>query len=351
MSDNDSNALAEEIARGLAHNVNNVLASIIGNISVARASLPPDDPIRNRLDAAERASFKLQELTERLQLYARRIEPKLEPVSVDELVSDALTQVDLMVQRDVEPGLTVSADASLLGRALQELLDNARDAGSGAVSISARLDGSTAEITITDGGHGIPSDVAATMFSPFTTTRSRGRGLGLPIVAAMVRIHSGEISHESPAGGGAEFCLRIPGAKEVIHEVADADSRVLVVDDEKALREVLGDMLRLLGHDVTIARDGEEALEQFSRAQLDGRPFTFVVLDLMIPGGAGGADILARMREDVPGLQAIVSSGYWAEATAQLSPGGFQAALIKPFTLSDVEAAVEQVLDSDSDRQ
>lgn len=346
MAEDDSNALAEELARGLAHNVNNVLASIIGNISVARASLPPEDPIRNRLDAAERASFKLQELTERLQLYARRIEPMLEPVSVERLVSDVLARSESTVTCDITPGLTIRADAALLTRALLELLDNAREAGSPTVSIEAHADGSTAKITITDHGHGIAPDVAEGMFSPFSTTRSRGRGLGLPIVAAMAHIHGGEVQYKAPATGGAQFCLRIPRTTTAIPEAAVTGHRVLLVDDEQALREVLGEMLSLLGHDVTIACDGEEALEQFQRAQLEERPFTLVVLDLMIPGGAGGADILARMRADASRFQAIVSSGYWAEATAQLGRDGFQAVLIKPFTLSDVEAAVEQALDS-----
>jgi len=348
MAEHDSNALAEELARGLAHNVNNVLASIIGNISVARASLPPEGPIRNRLDAAERASFKLQELTERLQLYARRIEPKLESLSVERLIADALTRREVVATCDITPGLTIHADAVLLPRALQELLDNAWEAGSHTISIAAHPDGSMASIAITDHGHGIAPDVAETMFTPFFTTRSRGRGLGLPIVASMASIHGGEVRYQVPEGGGARFCLQIPQASAVAQEEAATGQRVLLVDDEPALREVLGEMLSMLGHDVTIACNGEEALEQFRQAQREGRPFTLVVLDLMLPGGAGGADILAWMREDSPHFQAIVSSGYWAEATAQLGRDGFQAVLIKPFTLSDVEAAVEQALDSAS---
>ncbi|MFT5679566.1 MAG: CheY-like chemotaxis protein [Myxococcota bacterium] len=344
MPDEKSNALAEEIARGLAHNVNNVLASIIGNISVARASLPSGDPIRSRLDAAERASFRLQDLTERLQLYARRIEPILEPVAVERIISEAVSRVGVDVVRDVESGLTVACDAPLMIRAVQELLENAREAGGVSVSITARRIGDDAEIAVVDRGHGLEPEFVKTMFDPFTTTRARGRGLGLPIVAAMMRIHNGEVNYSAVSGGGSKFRLWVPSVSLEPQEAAGAGARVLVVDDEEALRDVLGDMLRLLGHEVTIAGDGSEALEHFKRARLNDRPFTLVVLDLMIPGGLGGADILSQMRADIPDLKAIVSSGYWAEATGLLGAKGFQAALIKPFTMSDVKSVVEQVL-------
>ncbi len=344
MADQSDQLLVEDIARGLAHNINNVLASIIGNISVARASLPTDDPVRGRLDAAERASFRLQELTERLQLYSRRVQPVRELLAVERLIREALSRRGDEVTQEVEPGLWVHGDINLLSRAIRELVENAVEAG-GAAEVSVVLDGDTVEIAVTDRGPGIDPSVAESLFGPFTTTRARGRGLGLPIVASMMRIHDGEIRHGPAAGGGTTFRLRLARRLQEPVTTSGPGVRVLVMDDEEALREVLGDMLQLLGHEVSVVEGGVEAMERFESAQRANRPYALVVLDLMIPGGSGGADILQRMRAIEPGLRAIVSSGYWAEATAHLGSESFQSTLIKPFTLSDVTAAVEKALD------
>ena len=345
----DEKTLAEDIARGLSHNINNVLASIIGNISVARAGLSHGDPASRRLDAAERASFRLQDLTERLQLYARRFEPICQLISVEHVVSEALASVEISADLSLTPGLMLQADPALLIRVLRELLENAREAGGVSVSITSRIDGGQVEIVVTDRGKGVSAEIAPRMFDPFVSTQARGRGLGLSIVESLMRVHGGTVEHAAPEGGGASFTLRLAGEKDVRTRGAATVLRVLVMDDEEALREILADMIQLLGHEVETAASGEEALEKFERARQDGLPFGLVLLDLVVPAGDGGMEILQRLRQQTPGLRAVVSSGYWAEATTQLSPSGFQAALIKPFTLDDVRTAVEQALNGGSD--
>jgi CheY-like chemotaxis protein len=265
------------------------------------------------------------------------------------VVVEALASLQMEAELTLAPGLVVQADPVLLTRVLTELLENAREAGGVGVDISSRLDGERVEIAITDRGEGVSAELLPRMFDPFVTTQARGRGLGLSIVESLMRVHDGTVQHSVPEGGGASFALRMVGEMDAPSPGAESVLRVLVMDDEDALREILADMIQLLGHEVDTAACGEEALDKFERAHKEGLPYGLVLLDLVVPAGDGGLEILHRLRQQAPGLRAIVSSGYWAEATTHLSPSGFQAALIKPFTLQDVRTAVEQALNSGSD--
>ncbi len=124
-------------------------------------------------------------------------------------------------------------------------------------------------------------------------------------------------------------------------------NRVLIMDDEEMVREVLGEMLKILGYEPEFAIDGKEAIAKFLKAKQDGRPFAFVIMDLTVPGGMGGKEAIWELRKIDPNIKVIVSSGYAKDdVLLQYKGYGFDAALVKPYRLEELKKTIDQVMQS-----
>lgn len=258
-------------------------------------------------------------------------------------------------------------DASQLSQVLQNLLINADQAMPTGGTILVRGANTTVApgasppglgagphvvLTVQDEGVGIPPDQQEHIFDPFYTTKQRGSGLGLAVSHSIVVQHDGALSVESTPGEGARFTVYLPASPEppprrdaLAPQARAAAARVLVMEDEQTIRELLGKVLRSLGHRVELVQDGAEAVERHREALAAGEPYDLFLLDLTVPGGMGGLETLEQLRAREPGVKAVAMSGYSADgALADHARYGFAGALPKPFGAREVGEVLAAVL-------
>jgi two-component system, cell cycle sensor histidine kinase and response regulator CckA len=212
------------------------------------------------------------------------------------------------------------------------------------------------QIAFTDHGCGIPPENLGRIFDPYFTTKKHGSGLGLATVHSIVKKHLGHISTESTPGQGTTFRVWLPAAHGASAGGGDIGSRapmgagearprILFMDDEQAIQQLGGSILRRIGYDVTVASDGAEAVREYGEAMRAGRPYSAVILDLTIPGGMGGGKALEQLLKLDPEVKAIVSSGYSNDTVlSNYQAYGFRGMVSKPYETADLALAVESVL-------
>jgi CheY-like chemotaxis protein len=271
---------------------------------------------------------------------------------------------NVAVERD--PWL-VEADANQLSQVFNNIIINARQAmlDHGTVNITIRNcrlreggegtlpQGEYVEILFQNDGPGIPDDVLPHIFDPFFTTKKEGSGLGLATSYAIIRNHGGDISASSLPGHGASFRIRLPALEEVKVEAehdlpAEAtagEGRVLLMDDEETISDLVGAILTRAGYEVATASNGRDAIKTYRQAAAAHQPFDIVILDLTIRGGMGGEETLAELRAANPHVAAIASSGYSDESMlSRMKERGFLGVLPKPYLTHELLSTVKAVI-------
>jgi CheY-like chemotaxis protein len=260
----------------------------------------------------------------------------------------------------------VNADPSQLGQVSHNLIINAIQAmpTGGVIRIQGEnlavaagddlplAPGKYVKISIQDQGLGIPAEFLPRIFDPYFTTKQTGRGLGLATAYAIIKAHQGHIAVESTLGKGTIFQLYLPAAEHEIRapikgdkEVIKGGGKILVMDDEEMVQEIIGQMLGYLGYKAMFAGDGEEAVELFTRAQESGEAFDAVILDLTVPGGQGGKAAMKKLRQIDPQVKGIVSSGYSEDRImAEFARYGFSGVIAKPYRISELSKVLNKVL-------
>jgi two-component system cell cycle sensor histidine kinase/response regulator CckA len=172
-------------------------------------------------------------------------------------------------------------------------------------------------VTIAVQGEGVSPENLKKIFDPYFTTKQKGSGLGLATAYAIVSQYGGSITVNSRPGQGTTFHLWLPVAEGVLPTGKPAETqplsghgRILLMDDDILVREVVGKMLRKLGYEPVLAQEGEEALALYAQGQNTGDPFVAVILDLTIPGGMGGVEAIEHLLAHDPQARGLVSSGY-----------------------------------------
>jgi two-component system cell cycle sensor histidine kinase/response regulator CckA len=208
-------------------------------------------------------------------------------------------------------------------------------------------------ISIQDHGPGIAAEHLERIFDPYFTTKTSGTGLGLAVSHTVIQNHGGFIKVESEPGRGATFHIYLPRSTRRVplqaappsHAIPRGSGSVLVMDDERSIATVTASMLRSLGYQTDTVSDGEMAVERYAAALHAGTPFDAVIMDLTVPGGMGGAEALALLRELDPAVCAIVMSGYADTGLlADYQHVGFSGRLAKPFSLRDLATTVHDLL-------
>jgi signal transduction histidine kinase/ActR/RegA family two-component response regulator len=359
------------LAGGIAHDFNNLLTAILGNISMAKELASPEAELLEPLADAQTASLRARDLTHRLLTFARGGAPVKKSISVAELVttcarlassgSKAACQLDL--PGDLWP---IDADEVQMGQVLTNLILNADQAmpAGGSITVRCRnvLPGASpappdargryVEIVVRDEGIGIRAEDLGKVFDPFFTTKEKGRGLGLSTAYSIVKHHGGSISVDSSPGAGSTFTLHLPASRSPAtarpadgRDVRRGQGRILVMDDEEAVRRALQRMLAHLGYEVECASDGAEAAELYARAMRAGKRFHAVVMDLTIPGGMGGKEAVRRLLELDPQVKAVVSSGYSSDPImSDYRSFGFAGVVGKPYELAEVAEALDRIV-------
>ncbi|MBQ5948420.1 response regulator [Massilia sp. ST3] len=352
---------------GIAHDFNNLLNVVQGSMDLI-IMLSKDEVAKQRAEVARRACQRGGKLTSQLLAFSRNQSLVLRPIRVGELFDG----VRELVAASLGSGIRVSfdadgadalvlADANQMEMALLNLAINARDAmpDGGELRFHAdatvtppdlALSGDFVRIAVTDSGQGMPPDVAARVFEPFFTTKpvGKGTGLGLSQVYGMARQSGGAARILSQPGVGTtvEIWLRLAalgdapvllGAPDL--RVAQARGvRILVVEDDDAVRRSMVESLEALGHAVVQAGDGHGALEELAA----GRP-DLIITDYLMPGMTG-AELMRHARQAYPDVPMIIATGY-ADMRAIEEVIGEDMVLRKPFQLIELAASVERALD------
>jgi PAS domain S-box-containing protein len=359
------------LAGGIAHDFNNLLTSILGNISLAKMWVEMDARVAPRLTEAERACQRATALTQQLLTFSRGGAPVRHTVAIQDLLRESVSfalhgtkvRSDVAVPETLWP---VEVDAGQLSQVLHNIVLNAVQAmpAGGTVQVRAEniawttslapplQEGRYIKITVRDQGGGIPADVLPNIFDPYFTTKASGSGLGLATAYAIVTKHDGHLTVESEEGVGTAFFIYLPASHALVEAVAaradvplGGSGRILVMDDDAAIRDLLREMLASLGYAVEDARNGREALVLYQRAQAEGHPFRAVILDLTIPGEMGGEETVEHLRALDPQVKALISSGYATNPVmAHYAQYGFAGMVTKPYTVERLQIILQRVL-------
>ncbi len=363
------------LAGGIAHDFNNILTSVFANIGLAKMitakGASSNQSVVERLSAAEKACLRARDLTKQLLTFAKGGAPVKSTTSIASIISDtvefALRGSSVRCHRQIPDQLwTVVVDEGQISQVLQNLVINAEQAMPEGGEISVNVEntsispssdlplkhGNYVRVTVTDQGIGIPPDHLSKIFDPYFTTKQRGSGLGLATTYSIIKRHEGHISVASSLGKGATFTLYLPASsmKETIqdetpHDLIHGNGRILVMDDEEEIQDILGKMLEHLGFDVDFASDGENALSQYTLAIQQRNPYVATILDLTVPGGMGGKETLRQIKALHPEAAVIVSSGYSNDPVmARFQQFGFSGVIAKPYNLLDLSKVLSQII-------
>lgn len=367
------------LAGGIAHDYNNLLSGILGNISLAKMYSAENKETVRPLDRAEKAVARAKSLTQQLLTFAVGGEPIKRNLSIaplmEESVSLSLRGANVKSEFSLPGELwSVEADEGQISQVFNNLIINATQAmpTGGTIKITAKNvslgqpsetiagDGDYVKISVQDHGIGIPKENLQKIFDPYFTTRDKGSGLGLATAHSIVLKHNGYITVESREGKGATFSVYLPASKKksvkkaiekAVEVVAREETpvkgrgRVLVMDDEEMLLSIVKDMLDFLGYETELAFDGSEALEMYKQAKAADNPFDVVIMDLTIPGGMGGEEAIKKLLEADPNAVVVVSSGYYnSPVMADFASYGFTACMKKPYRIETLSQVLQKAM-------
>jgi two-component system cell cycle sensor histidine kinase/response regulator CckA len=234
-----------------------------------------------------------------------------------------------------------------------KLLVRAKNAEVRTPSSSGLPAGQYVRIQVEDRGTGIPEGIRDRIFEVFFTTKPDGSGLGLATVKSIMQQHGGSITIESLVGRGTIVSLMLPAASHrpdapagtLPSPVVRITGRILVIDDDEMILSVVGSMLKTLGYEYAVARDGIEGSNEYVRAKADGNPFAAVLLDATIPNGLAGEEALKLLLEADPRARVILCSGYAdSDLFKNAEQLGFREVLAKPFAISEFISVFNKVL-------
>jgi PAS domain S-box-containing protein len=369
------------LAGGIAHDFNNLLMGLQGSLDLIRLTACEEEPeaVLRHVAKAETAVGRAVSLTRQFLTFAKGGSPVRERADLPSLVRESAEFVLHGSQVKLEcdfflPVSEVEIDGGQISQVVNNLVTNARqamdDAGLVRIEIAdVELDAEAAHryglvpggyvrVAVIDHGPGIDPGLIDKVFEPYFTTKERGSGLGLATSYSIISSHGGYLGVASRPGHGSEFYFLLagsgrPGAAAAARPEVAADrpadlfagKRILVMDDEELIREVVTDILTLLGFEVVCVVDGEELLEVFQAGRSRGENFDVVLLDLSIPGGMGGQEAIRRLREIAPEIKAVVSSGYSQDPVmADFRSYGFDGVVAKPYRIDFLAETLRQLL-------
>ncbi|MFC1949717.1 PAS domain S-box protein [Chloroflexota bacterium] len=366
------------LAGGIAHDFNNILTGILGNIQLAGGYLKENkaDTAQEMLAEAEKESLRAKNLTQQLLTFSKGGAPVKKVILIDNLIKESITFA--LRGSNVKPEFAmpddlwaVEADEGQINQVINNIVINANQAmpNGGMINIKASNvvvkekqilplpEGNYVEIDIIDHGTGIPKSHVNRIFEPYFTTKGKGNGLGLASSYSIIKNHGGTITFESELEVGTVFHIYLPVTKEKVEEAKKEEAsaatqllssdqgRILVMDDEETVLKLLSRMLKGVGYEVELTRDGAEAIERYTKAKESGQPFDAVIMDLTIPGGMGGKETIEKLLEIDLDVKAIVSSGYATDPImADYKKYGFSGVVTKPYDLGQMQETLHDVL-------
>ncbi len=360
------------LAGGLAHDFNNILSGLFGNIELA-LEMNKDPIIDEFLIKSIKAFDRAKGITSQLLTFSRGGAPLRRVEDIGKLIeknaSFVVSGTNVVVETHIEPDIwNCNVDRNQLGQVIDNLVINAQQAmpTGGVVTINAsntvvtnssineedKDPGEYVAIEVLDTGAGMKPEVLQKIYDPFFTTKEAGNGLGLATCFSIIKRHEGYIEVSSQVGKGSVFTIYLPRAtsqsgiiqnkKDLVHQ---GSGYILIMDDEKAILHVLKTMLVSMGYQVVLAKNSEEAISRTQELISDNQPLRMAILDLTIPGEAGGSKVRKSITNLFPSCITIASSGYSNNPImANPKESGFSGSLNKPFRLKELNSLMNRYL-------
>ncbi len=372
---------AGTLASGIAHDFNNILTGLQLNLDMLELTGPLNPRQLQHLSQAQSGVLAARALTQQLVSFSCRGTPSgRQTIALHDLLRQtfdlALVGTNILGDCRIASGLwSAEVNADEITQVIRSLVLNARDAMSSGgtlllqannVTLNAEYgpeypSGDYVRISLTDEGTGISNEDLPRIFDPYFSTKKRGKqkgmGLGLSICRAILQKHGGMITIDPAAATpGTTVVCYLPAVinqagvlESVVVERSNlaCSGRILVMDDEPAVLEIMSQTLSQLGYKVRLARNGEEAIDHFEQARRDGLAYDLILLDLTIRGGLGGLEVIQRLRSQGREVPAVLMTGYDSEkAVAEYLNHGFLAVLAKPFNLESLRALLDDFMPS-----
>ncbi len=358
------------LAGGVAHDFNNILAGILANLQLANLKLQKHQDISKHIESTIEITRKASDLTKQLLTFAKGGDPVKKTASIANLVKDtvqfALSGSKIKPEfQFLETLWVVDIDQGQIAQVINNLTINAKQAMpvGGILEIQGENiifettgkynSGRYVKLSVKDHGIGIPPEIIDKIFDPFFTTKKTGNGLGLSTSYSIIKKHDGYLEVESTPGIGTTFYILLPASitgetlNEVKNEIsASGEAKILLMDDEDTIRIIDGEMLASFGYLVSLAKDGQEAVELYQKAMETGEPYDVVIMDLTIPGGLGGIETMAILRRIDPEIKAVISSGYASDPVmSEYAKYGFSGVVTKPYKFDELLEVLNKVID------
>ncbi len=364
------------LAGGIAHDFNNILTAILGYSEIARMGLPPDDPVGKNLDEVINAGNRATELVKQILTFSRQGKEDFKPLQVQLIIKEALkllrsslpTTIQLKESIAADTGL-ILADPTQIHQVLMNLCTNAKHAigdengiltvslsqiqvtNSAAIAACPQLEqGSYLDLAISDTGCGMDGVTRAKIFDPFFTTKEKekGTGLGLAVVHGIIEQHKGKITVASEPAQGTVFHIYLPVIEEeqqeeqiIIEDDSGGSERILFVDDEKSIANIMQIILSSLGYKVTVFNSSTEALAAYTK---NPDNFDLVITDMTMPEMTGTA-LAKKLFTLQPNLPVILCTGYSEAIDEKTAKGlGIREFLLKPVDKHTLAKVVRKAL-------
>jgi PAS domain S-box-containing protein len=365
------------MAGGIAHDFNNLLTPILGEANLALTDLPPESPLRPRLDRIVKAANHAAALTRQMLAYAGTESLEPEPLDVSRSVREMAQLIETaatnkaVLEYDLREGLPeIEADAAQLSQVAMNLVSNASEAlgeGTGRIAIRTGVleadraalsgafpgddlpEGTYVYLEVTDTGCGMEADTRARIFDPFFTTKFTGRGLGLAAVLGIVRAHHGVVEVDSAPGAGTRVRVLFPTADgsgvgnfdPFTDPAPPGQKAVLIIDDDESVVQLASEMLGRAGFDAVGISDAHEAIATFRRRADE---IGVVLLDRAMPELSGEA-VFEELRRIRPDARIVLLSGYTEESAREAFAGkGLAGFVHKPFLPATLVRTVRTAL-------
>ncbi|SDN22906.1 PAS domain S-box-containing protein [Desulfonauticus submarinus] len=359
------------IASGIAHDFNNLLTAMIANIDLLKRGISEEKDMQ-RLSRIERASFKAKEMVQRLMVFAKNWEPvkkgffytdKLRE-TVEFILAGSGIKVEFNISEDLFP---IFGSETQISQVIENIVLNAREAmhDNGILKVSAENfiysgknnklplnPGEYIKIKIEDSGPGIPPEIREHIFEPYFSTKEKGSGLGLAVSHQIVEDHKGYLELVDTEQGAC-FVIYLPKAevrvkdkqKENLFDLDLTNKKILFLDDEELIREMMQDAFSELNAHIDTFALGEDAYKAYERSYRNKQPYDLVFLDLTIPGGIGGKEVGERILALNPQAKMVLVSGYSDSFILKnYKKYGFCAMLRKPFSIDELVHILRKII-------
>jgi PAS domain S-box-containing protein len=360
------------LAAGIAHDLNNILQVIITNLDLANATPVLDRRLPRYLEDASHGADRATNLARRLLAFSKDGVAAKRSLDVAEILTPAVLLA--LSGSKLKPFFafqqelySVIGDPVQLTQVIENVVLNACEAAPQRGKLLVRADnvdetlpppsglpfGRYVRIEIEDTGAGIPEEIRDRIFEVCFTTKPGGSGLGLSTVRSIMQQHRGAVTIESLVGHGTTVSLLLPAAAKrptpssapLPIPAVKSPGRILVIDDDEMILNVLSAMLNSLGYECTVARDGVEGCNEYVRAKVEHHPFAAVLLDATIPNGLSGEEALKLLLQADRDARVILCSGYTeSDLFREAEQLGFRAILAKPFSISQFVSVFNKVL-------